>query len=385
MSRILVVEDEQLVALDLQRRLTQLGHQVVAIADRANTAVDAVDQLHPDLILMDIHLKGENNGISAAVQIQDHYHLPIIFLTAHADVATVNEAKTTHPFGYLLKPVSTHHLSTSIDIALARHQAERSMQQALEKEQEVNAALQRALDHEKELVQMKSEFLAVITHEFRNPLSAILLALNILERYADAYTDEKRKKCIESALSAGKRMNQLIDNILIYAKLERNQFEHQPTSMNIVQFCHEIAQDFQMETSGNHTVRYTVHQDISFKPIYFLDPNLLRHILTNLISNAIKYSPDGNEVNFILFCHPTEVVFQIQDHGIGISDQDQEQLFVPFHRGKNAHNVKGTGLGLSIVKQCVEAHQGTIAVESELGVGTTFTVTLPQSTAVLSE
>ncbi len=108
-----------------------------------------------------------------------------------------------------------------------------------------------------------------------------------------------------------------------------------------------------------------------------MDEKLLRHILTNLLTNAVKYSLQGGTVQFNLGCNYEAAVFSIQDQGIGISPEDQEKLFETFHRGKNVSNIPGTGLGLAIVKKSVDLHNGKIAVNSELGVGTTFTVTLP--------
>jgi signal transduction histidine kinase len=108
-----------------------------------------------------------------------------------------------------------------------------------------------------------------------------------------------------------------------------------------------------------------------------MDEKLLRQILENLLSNAIKYSPSGGNVELTLSDFSNQAVFQIRDHGIGIPAEDQQQLFETFHRATNVGTIAGTGLGLAIVKRCVDIHQGQITVESEVGVGTTFTVTLP--------
>ncbi len=108
-----------------------------------------------------------------------------------------------------------------------------------------------------------------------------------------------------------------------------------------------------------------------------LDEKLLQHILTNLLTNAIKYSPQGSTVHFDLTCQDRELIFQIQDEGIGIPPEDRERLFESFHRAANVKNIPGTGLGLAIVKRCVDLQGGKIAVTSQVGVGTTFTVTLP--------
>jgi signal transduction histidine kinase len=110
---------------------------------------------------------------------------------------------------------------------------------------------------------------------------------------------------------------------------------------------------------------------------YLGDETLLKHIVSNLLNNAIKYSPPDSTVLFELIKQEKTVILKFQDQGIGIIEADQKQLFQPFHRGENVGTIPGTGLGLSIVKQCVIAHRGEITVNSQLGVGSTFTVTLP--------
>ncbi|OLP19682.1 hypothetical protein BST81_03830 [Leptolyngbya sp. 'hensonii'] len=376
-SSILIVEDEQLVALDIQRRLTQLGHQVVAITDRGEAALEAVAQFHPDLVLMDIHLHGHMDGIAAAAQIREQYHLPVIFLTAHADTATVTQAKETQPFGYLIKPVQTKHLSTAIEIALTRHQAEVLMQRALEKEREWSEALQRALDKEKELNELKSQFVSIVSHEFRNPLSVILFVLSLLERHDQEFSPDQQRSHIRRAKAATHNLVQLIEDILTLSETDAVQFHYHPVPIDVLWFCQELVSEFQVNLATNHTIVLEVcncsETDVLF---YDLDVKLLRHILTNLLSNAIKYSPEGGEIRFSLSCKPDAVIFQIQDQGIGISSEDQTHLFEPFCRGSNVRKISGTGLGLFIVQKCVAAHGGTIAVHSEVGVGTTFTVTL---------
>jgi signal transduction histidine kinase len=112
-----------------------------------------------------------------------------------------------------------------------------------------------------------------------------------------------------------------------------------------------------------------------------LDKKLLLHILSNLLSNAIKYSPAGSTIEFIFTCLDSHLEFQIQDHGIGIPEEDQPRLFEAFHRANNASKFPGTGLGLVVVKNAVDLHGGSITVNSQMDVGTTFTVTLPLTTS----
>jgi signal transduction histidine kinase len=172
-------------------------------------------------------------------------------------------------------------------------------------------------------------------------------------------------------------MNQLIADILVVGEVEREQFQCQSEPVDIVRFCSSLVEELKCRPQTEHNLVLTVRGcDETEHPFYALDPKLLKHILTNLLENAMKYSPTGSQITFELQCEPDYIQFQIQDQGIGLTKQDQEKLFTPFHRGKNVGKIRGTGLGLSIVKKCVDAHGGKINVDSEVGVGTLFTVTL---------
>jgi signal transduction histidine kinase len=148
-----------------------------------------------------------------------------------------------------------------------------------------------------------------------------------------------------------------------------------------------LVEELQLSADGQHTIIFTpqgLGSDSESSTSAFLDEKLLQHILSNLLSNAIKYSPSGSTIQFVLTCFDSHVVFQIQDRGMGIPDEDQPRLFEAFHRASNVTKLPGTGLGLAIVKNAVDLHGGTITVNSKEGIGTTFTVTLP-STAPSAE
>jgi signal transduction histidine kinase len=141
-----------------------------------------------------------------------------------------------------------------------------------------------------------------------------------------------------------------------------------------VAFCRELVDELQLTLKTEHSISFMC---LASCKEACLDEKLLRQFLTNLISNAIKYSPEGGNIQFDLMCRDDTATFRIRDRGIGIPLKDQAQLFEPFYRSSNVGTISGTGLGLAIVKRCVELHGGEIAVESEVGVGTTFTITLP--------
>jgi signal transduction histidine kinase len=360
--KILIVEDEWIIALDIKRHLSKLGYDVAGTANCAEKALELVAQTKPDLVLMDIYLQGETTGIEVAELIRQQFHLPVVFLTAHTDEATLAEAIATNPHGYVIKPFEEQDLSVAIQVALANHRAERAIQQALEKEKHLN--------------ELKSQFVSMVSHEFRNPLCTLLLTFDLLEQQG-SLTYEQQLPYIQRAKTALKGMAQLITDVLVVGEVEREQFECQSEPVDIVQFCSSLVEELKSRPQTEHNLVLTVRGcDETEHPVYDLDPKLLKHILTNLLENAMKYSPAGSQVTFELPCEPDYIQFQIQDQGLGLTKQDQEKLFTPFHRGRNVGKIQGTGLGLSIVKKCVDAHKGKITVESEVDVGTLFTVTL---------
>lgn len=362
-KNILIVEDEWVIALDIKRRLNKLGYGITGIAKNAETALHLAQTSRPDLVLMDIHLQGAIDGTQIAIKMREQFHLPVVFLTAHADEATLNRAVAAHPFGYIVKPFEDHNLSTTIEIALANYRAETMMQQAMEKERALN--------------ELKSQFVSIVSHEFRNPLGSIIALFDLLELRDAQLTSAQRLFHFQRGRMIAKEMAQLIDDILVVGEVDRDQFQCQTMPIDISWFCHSLVEDLESVTEGSHQLVFTVHEHQGTeRPIYQIDSKLLQHILNNLLSNAIKYSSPGSQVRFEVNCQPETIIFQIQDQGIGIPARDQAHLFTPFHRGTNVRNVPGTGLGLSIVKRCVDAHGGRIAVDSQVGEGTTFTVTL---------
>lgn len=169
-------------------------------------------------------------------------------------------------------------------------------------------------------------------------------------------------------------MTQLLNDVLLIGKAEAGKIEYKPTLLNLGKICQDIAEEVQAITSTKHTIAFS---SVGQSNDVFIDEKLLRHIVTNLLTNAVKYSPAGGTVQFNLICDREVAILSIQDQGIGIPPEDQEKLFESFHRATNVSTIPGTGLGLVIVKKSVDLHGGKIAVKSEVGIGTTFIVTLP--------
>lgn len=231
-----------------------------------------------------------------------------------------------------------------------------------------------ALKKERELNELKSRFVSMVSHEIRNPLNGISAAAQILERYSEQWSKEKKQEFFQRIKNNVKQLTELLNDVLIIGKAEANKLEFKPVLLNLENFSRDLIEEMKLSTDGQHAITFATQKQCINA---YLDEKLLRHILTNLLSNAIKYSPQGSTINLDIDSQDGEVIFQIQDEGIGIPLEDQERLFESFHRASNVKNIPGTGLGLAIVKRCVDIQGGAISVTSEVGVGTTFTVTLP--------
>lgn len=236
------------------------------------------------------------------------------------------------------------------------------------------AEIRNALTKEKELNELKSHFVSTTSHEFRTPLATILSSADLLEHYSHKWVEHKKVEHLHRIQTAAESMTKLLDDVLLVSKAEAGKLEFKPDTLDLAKFCCDLAQEMQLIAGTAHTINFgSQSQCINV----CLDEKLLRHILTNLLSNAIKYSPQGGTVYFNLVCDQVSAIFSIIDNGIGIPAADRAQLFEFFHRGSNVGTASGTGLGLAIAKKAVDLHGGEITVASEVGVGTTFTVTIP--------
>jgi len=169
-------------------------------------------------------------------------------------------------------------------------------------------------------------------------------------------------------------LRDIMDDVLQLARMQANKSEFNPIRIDFDEFCRDILDEFQSQPSITHQLVYTC----SDNPLYTsADTKLLRKIIDNLVSNAIKYSPDKTHVYVDVVHQDGHLQLKVRDEGIGIPEEDQKHLFEAFHRDVNVGTISGTGLGLSIALQSIELHGGTITCESRVGVGTTFTVTLP--------
>ncbi|MEG4166492.1 MULTISPECIES: ATP-binding protein [unclassified Microcoleus] len=392
--KILVVEDEVIVAQDIAGRLKKLGYAVTATVSSGEEAIQKAIENPPDLVLMDIVLKGEIDGVTAAEEIRTNRNVPTVFLTAYADDQTLQRAKLTDPFGYIIKPFQQNDLRVAIEIALHRHEIETKMRESLKAAEAVRESVE-------EKSHRQNQYISMAAHELRNPLNAILISAELLDLDRTRSSDESQVRTLRLVHSATQKMNQLIDDMLFMGRAESGQLQCNPLPINLIEFCQNLLDQLQLGNEAKHKLTL-IPSDVTSA---MLDQQLLHGIISNLIVNAIKYSPNGGQVTLELECRPASegdkeaifglspqclfatsqftnissplLIIRIRDEGMGIPETEVGKIFEMFYRCKNTGKIKGNGLGLTIVKKAVELQGGAIACESKMGMGTTFTVALP--------
>jgi len=242
--------------------------------------------------------------------------------------------------------------------------------------------LRHSLERERELGNLKSNFISMVSHEYRNPLGIILSSTELLKRYHDRLSATERQEPLTDIETATRRMSAMIDNLLLVGKAEAGKLTINPMPVDLIEICQRVI----IETvSSNNPERQIHFEHKGIENNATSDEQVLRLILSNLLTNALKYSPPELVPSLHLSRTGRYAVFVIQDQGIGIPDEDRPALFEAFRRARNVGMVNGTGLGLYIVKHCVELHEGAIDVASAVGKGTTITITLPIFNSLSSE
>ncbi|WP_239124753.1 ATP-binding protein [Leptolyngbya sp. CCY15150] len=241
--------------------------------------------------------------------------------------------------------------------------------------------LQQANEQLKELSELRSRVVTMVCHEFRNPLNNILLSVSSLGRYDHQLTVDQKSSYLLGIQDNVERMTQMIDAILIIGRVEAKGMEVQPRQFDLIVFCQDVVSELLLASGGDRSP--VIHENRvqltsrHKRLIVTLDQCMVHSILTNILSNALRYTPESAPIQFKIVKYNDQVTFHIADSGIGIPAEDIPYVFEPFHRGRNVSNIAGTGLGLNIVKRFVDLQGGHIDVSSQLGKGTVFQVVLP--------
>ena len=375
---ILLIEDDLVEARLIQEILQNFdsGRFVLTHVQRLQTGLNRLRQKQFDLILLDLTLPDSKGLSSVELLVNNFSNLPIVVLTNTNDDRLAIEAVRQGAQDYLVKhKINIEVLVKSIQYAIERQKASVLLRET--NENLVNQIQQKTseLMKAKEINHFQSELVSMFSHDFRNPLTTVLSCTELLHNKKDLLSEERKIYLFQMLRNASKNMMQLVDEMLLVGQTESDTFQCNLTESNLELFCLELVEQLQLNADKRQIELVLDVKDKIEQSAW--DESLLRHILGNLLANAIKYSTDGGKVLFELIPQEQEMMFRIQDFGIGIPQEDLQKLFEPFHRASNVGRIPGTGLGLAIVKSCVEAHQGQITLNSEVNRGTTVTIILP--------
>ena len=242
------------------------------------------------------------------------------------------------------------------------------------KQKEIENEILKNLKREKELNALKSQFVSTVSHEFRTPLAGILSSVQLLKLYSEKWDTEKKEKMYSQIFDAVQHTKAMLDDVSMIDKEQSNKITLHPSMIDIEDLLQKIIEDNKHVYGSNYEINTEYY--LLAKQYYF-DKDILRHILSNVISNAIKYSGTSRKINLNVKDYNNNLIFTIVDFGIGIPQEEQKFLFDPFYRASNVEAISGTGFGLSIVKRFIEMHSGKIEVDSNINEGTKITISLP--------
>ncbi|NJK60367.1 MAG: response regulator, partial [Oscillatoriales cyanobacterium SM2_1_8] len=376
-AKILIVDD---VVANLQLLATLLMRQGYEVrkAISGDMALKSALADPPDLILLDVRIP-DVSGFEVCSTLKDNAHtvdVPVIFISALDDSLEKVEAFSVGGVDYITKPFEPVEVLARVETHLRLHQLQKSLAVRNRELQTLTTSLQRALSREKELNQLKSEFISIVSHEFRTPLTAILTAAELLEHYE--WSREEQLEHFRQIQGEVNHLSSLLEDVLLMGRVESGRLAFEPAPFSLSRFCHRLVRNLGMQP--RHHDRQIVivwegevlRDDLPLPEFsVVMDEKLLRQIFTNLLSNALKYSPPQSTIEFEVEFEAGQqgaiAVFWVRDAGCGIPFADQKNLFTPFYRARNVSNIQGTGLGLSIVVNCVEAHGGTLTALQRAG------------------
>jgi signal transduction histidine kinase len=397
-KKILIVEDEALIAQGIEEELLNFGYEITSKVSYGERVQAEVDKFRPDLVLMDIKLKGKMNGIEAAHQIQSSSSIPVVFLTAYDDRLMLEQAKKATPYGFLAKPFRPQELNAAIELSFLRSQIEEDLKTKQEntnqsidtltdeslalnsKLKECQKSLIQAQDKAKVADQAKRDFLSRMSHEFRTPLNSILGFSQILQSETNDPLTDSQKKDLKHVIDSANRILQLVNDVLDLDKIEKNEL---PIKLEEISLNQIIEESFnQIKQSAQDKNLSIIDKIPSNEEIWVsADQKHLKNVLLNLLTNSIKYNHYNGYIELSMeFEDLKKVRLKIRDTGVGIPEDKQSQIFKPFNAiNPQTSFEEGIGLGLSISKCLMELMSGNIYFESYVDHGSSFFIELPMT------
>jgi signal transduction histidine kinase len=376
---VLIVEDERIVAMDLQQALQGMGYDAYAIASSADEAVSRASEKCPDLVLMDIRIKGQRDGIETALLLRERFGVPVVYLSAHADEATIERAKKTQSYGYLMKPIRMAELRSTIELSIYRHQLEKRAASRTRTPSELDLQRKRPLETDQQILADRLAALgtmaAGMAHQINNPLAVVIAnAAYVLEelrrdpaRFGEAIQAQSELE------AAANRIATVIAEVQMFAWQSRVVAGHADVELAIAAAIRTSADSFRCAAKVIASAELIPHVKIG--------SDRLEQILVNLLINAAHATADAEATTTVeVRLHEDNVVIEVRDTGTGMLPQVRARAFEPFFTTKGVG--AGSGLGLAVCHGIVTSIGGLIELESEVGRGTTVRLTVPAEKAI---
>jgi signal transduction histidine kinase len=361
-TKILIVEDELLVAEDISTRLKAIGYDITGTASTGEDSLKICEHNLPDIVLMDIMLGKGMDGIETHKAIKEKFDIPVIYLTSYSNPATVLRAKTTEPYGYIIKPFDERELYTTIEMAIHKHKIETDLKH---REKELS-----------ELNKTKDKLFSIIAHDLTNPFQGILGLTELLAHPRGKHSEDEKAKMIQSLHNSANNTYRLIENLLEWSRIQISGIEVVPENIIVSELISDTTETL-MDSADRKNILVFINAENNLQ--ICSDENILKTIIRNLLSNAIKFTPKGGKVTLEASRISAGLKIIVQDNGGGIPEKRLEHLFSLDENTstKGTDGEKGTGLGLILCKEFTDKLQGKIIAESVTGKGTKITVELP--------
>ncbi len=371
---ILVIDDEVGIREGCRRALAPLGYDV-DVAETGATGLRKLRERSFDLVLLDLMMPGMS-GMEALGRIHEiDPDIVIIIITGYATVEAAVQTIKKGAYNFISKPFTSDDLILVVNQGLEHRRLTRETKrlQAIEEEAK---ELARAKTELEKLDAMKSRFMLTVAHELRAPVAAIQGYLGLI---LDGYAADDAQEMVDSAHQRCGELLDMIDDLLLLARMKERATEVKKATVSVAGILEEVSSLFKGEAEGKGL---TFKVEIAARPEMLVNKEHLKQLWSNLISNAIRYTPPGGSIVASLDEKDGRIVGMVSDTGIGIAADDLSRIFEEFYRTEGAKKLEaqGTGLGLPIVKEIVDSYGGTIEVDSKQGEGSTFTFTLPQCT-----